>query len=74
MANFTVTVVRNGKLVKNARVRIWGSRSLDGYRDEYTNEQGQANFNTGMESGKVYVNSNLENTGCRFTGELTVHL
>lgn len=74
MANFTVTVIRSGKRIKNARVRIWGARTLDGYREEYTNEQGQANFNTGMSSGKVYVNGNLENTGCDFKGELTIHL
>ena len=74
MANFTVTVVRNGKKIENARVRIWGSGALQGYLEEQTNSQGQANFNTSMSSGKIYVNGNLQETDCRFKGELTVHL
>ena len=74
MASFTVTVMRNGKRIESARVRIWGSGFFDGYLDERTNDQGQANFNTGMGSGKVYVNGTLANTNCRFKGELTVHL
>lgn len=74
MAEFTVTVKRNGKCVKNARVRIWGSGFLQGYLDETTNSQGQANFNTSMSSGKIFVNSDLKETNCRFKDEITIHL
>lgn len=74
MANFTVTVVRNGKRIERARVRIWGSGAFQGYLDEDTNSQGQANFSTSMSSGKIYVNGNLQQTDCRFKGDLTVHI
>lgn len=74
MANFTVTVVRNSKRIERARVRIWGSGAFQGYLDEDTNSQGQANFSTSMSSGKIYVNGNLQQTDCRFKGDLTVHI
>lgn len=74
MAEFTVTVMRNGKRIENARVRIWGSGFLQGYLDNNTNGQGQAGFRTNMSSGKIYVNGDLKNHDCRFKGELTVHL
>lgn len=74
MAEFTVTVMRNGQRIKNAKVRICGSGFFQGHLDETTNSQGQANFNTSMSSGKIYVNSEIKENSCRFKDDITIHI